>query len=501
MIKLEKIKLWAIVLMTGAIAVWTQSCNKDEPSDADEVDVTSVTVAPDNAKLTVGDSVKLTATISPDNATNKDVTWTSSNTGVATVNSNGVVRALTAGTTNIIVTSSGNSAKTATCVITCSSNEPTDVPVTDLTVTPKNATLTVGDSVTLTATVSPDNATNKDVTWTSSDSNVATVSSAGVVKALAAGTANIVVKSASNSEKTTTVEITVKAAVSVSLDPTSLLIPVGATRTLKVSPDDVSQEVIWSSDDANVVTIDIDGMVTAVGPGTTTITVMYEDATAECTVTVVDLSSIPASRSLVGMWTFEDAAALGKATVGEDLEVNGVFTSVDGPNSTKAVVADENAYFTITHNIGANGGGEYTNEYTLMMDIRGSQEGFNEWLSVFESGAGNGGLLWIDSNGKIGYDALGGYSRTTLTPDTWHRVVVAVKLGESFKVYIDGALVFTATQTIELDGDMSLYTDVAYIGYDNGGYSGPDFAEVRMWGVRLTDEEVATLGSPSTMLP
>jgi uncharacterized protein YjdB len=393
----------------------------------------------------------------------------------------------------------------ATAFVTqsCSENEPEYVKVTGITVTPENTVLLINDTVTLVTRIFPRLATDKSVIWNSDNTSVATVdNSNGLVTALSEGLANISVTSVANSEKTKTCIVTVVKTFSVSLNASSLRLPLAATHAMKATivPNNISQEVRWTSDNPDVATIAADGLITAVAAGTATITAIStidENRTAECQVTVNDISST--NQTLVGVWTFEDAAALGKATKGEDLEVNGVFTSVDGPNGTKAVVADENAYFIITHNIGVNGGGsKYTNEYTLMMDIRGSQEGFNEWLSVFESS--EGGLLWIDSNGAIGYDALGGYSETTLTPDTWHRVVVAVKLGESFKVYIDGALVFTATQTIDLDGAMSLYTDKVYIGYDAWGYAGPDFAEVRMWSVQLTDEEVATLGSPSTML-
>jgi hypothetical protein len=201
----------------------------------------------------------------------------------------------------------------------------------------------------------------------------------------------------------------------------------------------------------------------------------------------------------VGVWTFEDENNLVKATTGADLEANGNFTFVDGPNGTKAVKPGINSFFTIHHNIGANGGGSYVNEYTLMMDIRDSDLELRDWLSVFNNGSGNSGegVLWINRSGMIGYATLGGYSLIGLAHNTWHRVVVAAKLGESFKVYIDGALVFTASNSISVDGKMSLYTDVMYIGVDGMGYPGPSFADVRIWNVQLTDCQIITLGKPN----
>jgi hypothetical protein len=249
--------------------------------------------------------------------------------------------------------------------------------------------------------------------------------------------------------------------------------------------------------------------MTPVGVGNATVTAtstVNGDKKAECAVKVV---AIIAEADLKGRWTFEDVADLGKATVGDDLVASesdgdgGTFTSIDGPDNTKAVRIGEEGYYTVPHNIGANGGGENTNEYTLMMDIRGSEGEFAGEPSLYDNGFVDvegyaiGGRLWINSDGAIGYAPLGGYSELTLTPDIWHRVVIAVKLGESFKVYIDGELAFTASQNIEVDGEWSLYTDNLWIGYDFAWlYPGPEFAELRVWSVALTAEQIAALGAP-----
>jgi hypothetical protein len=386
----------------------------------------------------------------------------------------------------------------------CSDNEPDYVKVTGITVTPGNAVLLVNNTVTLVADVFPRLASDKSVIWKSDDTSVATVDNNGLVTAVAEGVANISVTSAANSEKTKTCAVTVVTEFNVLLNANSLLIPVEATRTLEavIIPANVSQDVTWSSDNTDVVTVDGGGVITAVAPGTAKITaasVVDATRTAGCAVTVVDMSSVPASQWLAGAWSFEDENNPGKATTGVDLEANGSsFTVIDGPNGTKAVKPGSNSYYTVWHNIGANGGGEYVNEYTLMMDILGSASEFSGWLSVFNNQADNSGegVLWIDGDGKIGYAALGGYSSTGLTPDVWHRVVIAAKLGESFRVYIDGNLVFTASSGNGLDGKMSLYPDVVYIGYDGTGYPCPSFADVKMWSVTLSDEEIAALGKP-----
>ena len=146
--------------------------------------VTSVTLNKSELSLYTGQSEILTATVQPEDATNKNVTWSSDKPEVATVE-NGEVTAKAAGTATITATADG---KSATCTVTVTA---ATVPVTGVTLNKTSTSLYVGDTETLTATVAPDNATNKAVTWTSSDSAVATVDQNGVVTALARGTAVI----------------------------------------------------------------------------------------------------------------------------------------------------------------------------------------------------------------------------------------------------------------------------------------------------------------------
>ena len=170
------------------------------------VSVTGITLNKNSTTLVVGGTETLTATVSPNNATNKNVTWTSSNTSVATV-SNGTITAKKAGSATITVkTEDGN--KTATCSVTVNSNI---VSVTGVSLNKNSLTLDIGDTETLTATISPSNATNQNVTWTSSNTGVATVSN-GIVSAISAGTSIITVKT-SDGNKTATCTVTVQGAV------------------------------------------------------------------------------------------------------------------------------------------------------------------------------------------------------------------------------------------------------------------------------------------------
>ena len=181
------------------------ACKKDKT-----VAVTEVTISAKTLSLTEGDSKQLTATVSPDDATDKSVSWSSSNDAVATVSTNGTVTAIKEGTANITVTTTDGN-KTATCEVTVTAKDVGEtVHVTDVSVSPTILTLKEEETYELTATVSPDNATDKSVSWSSSNDAVATVSTDGTVTAIKAGTANITATT-TDGNKTASCEVTVTA--------------------------------------------------------------------------------------------------------------------------------------------------------------------------------------------------------------------------------------------------------------------------------------------------
>ena len=160
--------------------------------DASTVSVTGVTLNKIVLKLYTGGSETLKATITPANATFKYVTWKSSKPTVATVDANGKVTAKSLGMADITVTTK-DGGYTATCRVGVVRRPAGDVSVTGVTLNKTTLKLTKGASETLTATVAPANATNKKVTWMSSDPAVATVDASGKVTGVAKGTATITV--------------------------------------------------------------------------------------------------------------------------------------------------------------------------------------------------------------------------------------------------------------------------------------------------------------------
>jgi uncharacterized protein YjdB len=156
------------------------------------INVTSISLDKTISDLLVGDTDTLTAAITPENATNKAVKWTTSDNTIAAVDSTGKLTALKAGTATITATTVDGS-KTASCVVTVTSPI---VSITSISLNKTSSSLILGNTDALIATVSPSNATNQAVTWTSSDSTIATVDSAGKVTPLKAGTVTITVTTA-----------------------------------------------------------------------------------------------------------------------------------------------------------------------------------------------------------------------------------------------------------------------------------------------------------------
>ncbi len=201
----------------------------------EEIKVTGVSLDKTSAILNVGDLQILTAIILPDNATNKNVTWSSSNTSVATVDSNGKVTAVSNGTSVITVTTDNGNFK-ATCTVTVGN---TTVAVTGVSLSSSSVTLT-SDTEVLTATVSPGNATNRNVTWSSSNTSVVTVSN-GVLTPVSAGTA-VVTVTTEDGRFTATCSVTVKAVKAVDLSVTPVTDNDGNT-SAKITDDQIASAV------------------------------------------------------------------------------------------------------------------------------------------------------------------------------------------------------------------------------------------------------------------
>ena len=183
--------------------------------------------------MSVGKTAALSATVLPEDAYDRSFTWKSGNPGVAAVNNNGKVTAAAKGTAVIKAAANDGSGVFAECKITVRQ------PVTSLTLNKTSLTVNKGATSTLSATAGPSDANNKTVKWTTSDSSVATVSSAGEVKGVKRGTATITATAADGSGKKATCSVTVKQLVtSLTLNKTALTLNNGKTATLTATVGD-----------------------------------------------------------------------------------------------------------------------------------------------------------------------------------------------------------------------------------------------------------------------
>lgn len=259
------------------------------------VPVTGITLSPDSVELTDGESVTLTATITPSDATNQTVRWSSSSPNITV--SNGTVKAsFKAGspTTTVngklvlghgtITAKSEDGGKTAKCTVTVLAKT---VAVTGVSLTETSLQLKKGDTHTLKANVQPSDATDKTVKWTSSDTAVATVDQNGLVTAVNSGNATITA-SAGDISATCAVSVIIPVT-SISLSSKNLTLKVGETATLDATilPEDATDKnVLWYSSNPEVASVE-GGVITAIGFGQAEITAQINGLADVCSVTVL----------------------------------------------------------------------------------------------------------------------------------------------------------------------------------------------------------------------
>ena len=308
-----------VTAKTGGTAVITVTSDADSNKkdfctvtvNVATVPVISVSLNKTSTTIIAGNTERLTATVNPSNATNQNVTWSSSNTSVATVNNNGNISAKAAGTTTITVTTEdGSFTRNCTVTVNAAVPEPSSIRIAANGIGSVGGTwyLDIG-SFTFSAIVEPSNAP-QTVTWTSSKTGVAAINAtSGVVTFKKVG--NTVITATANNGVTATYNLTIierepdEPAVpvqSVSLNKSSTSLQVGNTETLTatVNPSNATNKAVsWSSSNTSVATVNSNGMITARADGTTTITVTTADGSKKDTCSVTVGSSVTLNKSAV----------------------------------------------------------------------------------------------------------------------------------------------------------------------------------------------------------
>lgn len=240
-----------------------------------------------------GTTIQLTAIVSPENATDKTLTWSSSDTKIASVSDSGLVSLLSPGTSTITVTTSNG--MNAQCFVTVYTDQPIVVEVSGIQLNSQEVTLKEGDLFHLTATVYPENATNKNITWTSSDRNVITVEN-GVVKGISPGEASVYATanngvSASCHFVVLDKEAEIIFVERIEISETEIIGEEGFVFTLQatVYPENATNKsVVWESSDEDVVIISQTGRGKILSGGKAIITVYAADGSGtmtECLIT------------------------------------------------------------------------------------------------------------------------------------------------------------------------------------------------------------------------
>ncbi|WP_168769692.1 Ig-like domain-containing protein [Bifidobacterium pseudolongum] len=393
------------------------------------VPVSSVSISGGSFSLKAGASRKLSATVAPSNATDRAVSWKSSNTSVATVDASGTVKAVKAGTAMVTATAGG---KSASVKVTVASGY---VAVSSVSISGGSFSLKAGASRKLSATVAPSNATDRAVSWKSSNTSVATVDASGTVKAVKAGTAMV---TATAGGKSASVKVTVAsgyvAVSSVSISGGSFSLKAGASRKLSatVAPSNATDRAVsWKSSNTSVATVDASGTVKAVKAGTAMVTATAGGKSASVTVTVT-----AGSPSQVSTVYYKPSKAPKQAPL--------LWYRVDGGAARSVRMASScDGWYSVKLTVAQGAQLKLVFEVDGVMDNNGKSNG------VANGYVGSGAVLAV-SAGKLSSTApsCGSLSSTTV----YYRPTVASLSAPSLWYRVDGGSSRKAAMSLACDG-------------------------------------------------
>ena len=414
------------------------------------IPITEVSLSESAVGIIEGNTHKLTATVLPENTTDsKSVSWSSSNEAVATVSEDGTITAKSAGTA--VITATSTNGKTAGCTVTVSKKE---IPIADVALNRTSATITEGDILNLTATVLPENTTeSKNIGWSSSNNDIATVDSTGKVTAKQAGT--VVITATSSNGKTASCTITVEKKeipiTEVVLNKTSAAVDEGEIIRLiaTVYPENTTngKSIKWSSNNNTVVTVDLMGNVTAKKAGTAIITATSENGvSASCTITVNKKDTYTGLRDVDGKLTYFNNG-----------NVDTTYTGLVDYEDSKYYVRNGVVDITYTGFADYEDDRYYISEGVVDTEYTGLVQDGDDWLYV--------------ENGKVNYD----YTGLTYYNDVWFYITNGkINWGYTGLVYYNDIWFYVSGGMIDWNyAGLVYYNDVWF--YVSGGMIGWDY--------------------------
>lgn len=268
----------------------TNSCKKEK---IEFIDVTEIRLDKENITMPVGSTYRLTATILPENATDKTLVWKSDDESVAIVDKDGLVIAVKGGFETIISAATPKGDVKAICKVKV---EKKVVPVSGITIDKESLKMKVGETYHLTAKVSPEDATDKSVVWKSEDESIATVDQEGLVTAVKGGSKTMI--TATSGEFSASCAVTIEEDVipvkGITLDKEIIEMAVGSSCRLNatITPSDATDKtIIWDSSDETIAIVSSSGVIAALKEGDVTITAYSSDRkkSASCGVFIKDV--------------------------------------------------------------------------------------------------------------------------------------------------------------------------------------------------------------------
>lgn len=417
--------------------------------ESNSIPVRSIKISGSESSVVPGGTVQLSATAKPSYTTeNYNVTWTSSNEAVATVDNTGKVTAVADGEATITAKVSDTVYDEYTIAVVSSI-----VPITSIELTAAQPEVKVGGTTTLTTKINPENTTdNKNVIYTSSNDKVATVDKDGKVTAVAVGKATITAKVG---EFTDTVEITVPevkaTALDVKVDNTTLNVGDSAQITATVTPADSTDAITYESSNGKVVTVEANGKVSAVGAGVATITVKAGELTKTIEFAVNETSKIEMDNlSIEGFWTVH--------TPGIEIQSGKTYTFTF---DAKSKLSGENGqvYYCPVYVVYTNSEAKVNNDsadYKEYFVCRADNYGWTSAGNTFE-GTQGAGYLFETNAVPEGDDWLAVYKATM---EAGTKGTITAKLsGNNVIVVYDIAGVKT-TSTIPVDTSKPVYLGI-----------------------------------------
>ena len=264
--------------------------------------VTAVRLKETSAEIKIGETYQIEASVEPENASVKELTYASDKPDIADVDAKGVITGKAAGTAQITVTAADGSGVSSKFTVTVKEPVVVQQPVTAIRLKETSAEIKIGETYQIEASVEPENATVKELTYASDKTDIAEVDTKGVITGKAAGTAQITVAAADGSGVSAQLQITVEGgagsdpgsetvhASKVTLNKTKISLQIGRTYTLKASvapKNAVEKKVTWSTSNPKTATVTASGKVKAKKAGTVKITAKTANGKkAVCTVTV-----------------------------------------------------------------------------------------------------------------------------------------------------------------------------------------------------------------------